>query len=96
MTFAPYIEANLIHPVRRGRDPPAGRRPPDRDPPPRRGYGVHVDVSLTVVIVAGAVALLALVVLVLWLLGRSPAAVDAGERAADTMAEFRDWLRFGR
>ena len=55
-----------------------------------------MDVSLTVVIVAGAVALLALVVLVLWLLGRSPAAVDAGERAADTMAEFRDWLRFGR
>ena len=48
------------------------------------------------IVLVAAVALVALVVLVLWLLGRSPAAVDTGERAADTMAEFWDWLRFGR
>ena len=60
---------------------------------------------LWAIIVIAAVALLALILLGAWLLGLAPlgrlqplraSASEASERAADTAAEFWDWLRLGR
>jgi hypothetical protein len=60
------------------------------------------------VLIAIACAVLGVTLLavgVAWLLGAFPgrgaaalpaSAVEARERAADTAADFRDWLRFGR
>jgi hypothetical protein len=65
----------------------------------------RIDVTLALAIAGGALALLLLIALLAWFLGWSTerwssplraSATDAGERAADTVAEFWDWLRLGR
>lgn len=57
------------------------------------------------IILIAAAALIFLIVFGGWLLGFAPlgrlqplraSAAEAGERAADTAAEFWDWLRLGR
>ena len=57
------------------------------------------------IIAIAVAALLVLVVFGGWLLGFEPlgrlqplraSAAEAGERAADTAADFWDWLRYGR
>jgi hypothetical protein len=62
-------------------------------------------VTLVLIIAGGALALVLLISLTAWLLGWSTerwssplraSATDAGERAADTVAEFWDWVRLGR
>ena len=61
--------------------------------------------DLALVIAGGVVAALALLAAVAWFLGWSAerwtrplraSAADAGERTADGLAEFWDWLRLGR
>jgi len=65
-----------------------------------------MTVTLVIVIVAAALVLaLAGVALATWFFGwdtdrfmapRRAAVTEAGERTADKVADFRDWLRLGR
>jgi flagellar basal body-associated protein FliL len=65
-----------------------------------------MTVTLVIVIVAAALVLaLASVALATWFFGwdtdrfmapRRAAVTEAGERTADKVADFRDWLRLGR
>lgn len=60
---------------------------------------------LPLLIALVVVALLALALLVVWVLGRDPesraaplraSAIEATDRSSDLAAEFFDWLRIGR
>lgn len=61
--------------------------------------------GIVLVVIAAVVAAVALLAFLAWFLGWDvdrltrplrASADEAGERTADGMAEFRDWLRLGR
>ena len=61
--------------------------------------------TVLIAVLAGAAVVAVVLAVLTWIYGWSPerftrpfgaAAVEAGERTADTAAEFWDWLRRGR